>query len=126
MSEFDQRRLVRRVFSSPLVLLLLAGVLFFLVRGVWSIYLKERVSVSELKLAQERLLKLEGRQKALAAATEKLSTESGIEYEIRDRLQMAKAGEKQIVIVDSPSAASQITPAPRSFLQKIINFFTIR
>ena len=126
MSEFEQNRRIRRILLSPVVLVLLAILLFFLARGVWNIYVKDRASISELNSSKERLAKLQSRQETLVVSTEKLSTESGVEYEIRDRLQMARAGERQIVIVDSPGTANPTISPPKNFLQKIWDFFTIR
>ena len=111
---------------SPVVLVLLAILLFFLARGVWNIYVKDRASISELNSSKERLAKLQSRQETLVVSTEKLSTESGVEYEIRDRLQMARAGERQIVIVDSPGTANPTISPPKNFLKKIWDFFKIR
>ncbi|MDO8590900.1 MAG: septum formation initiator family protein [bacterium] len=126
MREFEHKRKVRGILSSPLVLLPLAIIFFFLIRGTWNIYLKDRASVAELISSQERLAKLQDRQATLMAATKKLSTESGIESEIRDRFQMAKEGEREVVIVDSSTEQIQRLSAPRNFLQKILDFFTIR
>lgn len=124
MSEFYQKRRLGRVLSSPLVLICLGIMLFFLARGTWNIYLKDRESLAELKSSQERLVKLQARQATLVAVTQKLSTDSGIEEEIRDRFQMAKAGEKEIVIVEGAPAENQTISPSKSFLQKILGFFT--
>ena len=126
MREFEHKRKIRKILSSPLVLLPLAIILFFLIRGTWNIYLKNRDSGIELRLAEERLARLEERQSVLAAGIDRLSTESGIEGEIRDRFQMAKEGEKAVVIVDAPSKPVQLALPEESFLQKIWDFFTIR
>ena len=126
MREFEHKRKVRRILSSPLVLLPLAVLLVFLVRGTWNIYVKNRDGIAELRLAQERLARIEERQSTLSAGIEKLNTESGIEGEIRDRFQIAKEGEEVIVIVDAESEQKQLPMSQESFLQKIWNFFTIR
>ena len=126
MREFEHKRKVRRILSSPLVLLPLAVLLVFLVRGTWNIYLKNRDSCAELQLAEERLARLEERHKTLSAGIERLGTDSGIEGEIRERFQMAKDAEQAIVIVDAPSKPKQLPLPEESFLQKIWNFFTIR
>ncbi|MBI2476446.1 MAG: septum formation initiator family protein [Candidatus Taylorbacteria bacterium] len=126
MREFEHKRKVRKILSSPWLLLPLAVVFFFLVKAVGNIYLKDRASAAELRSSQERLARLEDRQSRLAAATEKLKTESGIESEIRDRFQMAKPGEREIVIVESAPEQNQTAAVSRSFLQKIWDFFTIR
>ncbi len=126
MREFEQKRKARKILSSPLMLFPLAIIFFFVARGTWNIYLKESVSVAESRLSKERLARLQDRQDKLSVATQKLGTESGIESEIRDRFQMARPGEREIVIVESPTEQNQTAAVSRSFLQKIIDFFTIR
>ncbi len=126
MREFEYKRKFRRVLSSPLVLLPLAVLLVFLVRGAWNIYVKNRDSAAELHLAEERLARLAERHAALSAGIEKFQTESGIEGEIRERLQMAKEGERAVVIVDDENKPKQLPLSEPNFLQKIWDFFTIR
>ncbi len=126
MREFEHKRKVRKIASSPFVLVPLAIILFFLVRGVWNTYRRDRESVELLQVSEERLIRLKGRETQLSAATVKLSTESGIEEEIRDRLQMAKDGEREIVIVDNGDTSRSVASSSPTFLQKIWNFFTIR
>lgn len=126
MREFEYKRKIRKILSSPLVLLPLAVILLFLAQGTWNLYVKNRDSGLQLRLAQERLSRLEERQRALSTGIERLKTESGIEAEIRDRFQMAKEGEKAVVIVDSSSKPVQLELSEEGFLQKIWNFFTIR
>lgn len=123
MREFEHKRKVRKILSSPLVLLPLAILLIFLARGTWNIYVKNRDSAAELRLAEERLARLEERHKTLMAGVARLNTESGIEGEIRDRFQMAKEGERAVVIVDAPSKPVQLELSEDGFLQKIWDFF---
>ncbi len=104
----------------------LALIAFFSARATWNIYLKDRDSVVELQTSQERLAKLEGRQAELSVATAKLSSESGIEGEIRDRYQMARQGEKEVVIVENPSSNQATLIVKKGFFQKIIDFFMKR
>ena len=126
MREFEQKRTARKIMSSPIVLVILAVVLFFVARGTWSIYRKNSDSNTELSGALARLAKLTDRQATLAQSVAKLKTDSGVEEEIRDRFQVAKEGEHEIVIVDATSS-SVSNPQPRaSFLQKVWDFFTIR
>src|SRR3989344_334250 len=124
MREFERKRSMRVVLSSPLILILLGIILFLTARGAWNIYLKDRASNTELRLAEERLARLQSRQTTLISATQKFSTESGIESEIRDRFQMAKPGEREIVIVESELEQDLSVNPSRSFLEKIVDFFT--
>lgn len=126
MREFEHKRKFRKILSSPFVLVPLAIIVVLLVRGTWNIYLKDRDSVAQLIAAQERLAKLESRQEQLSVATVKLSSDAGVESEIRDRFQMAKKGEKEIVIVENSAAGEQKVPVKKSFFQRIFDFFTTR
>jgi cell division protein FtsB len=125
MNEFEQKRKIRKILLSPLVLIPLAVILIFVVRGTWAIYLKDLGSSAELNLAEERLARLRDREANISGMIDKLSTESGVESEIRDRFQMAKDGEQEIVILDAQKTPSVgATPSKPNFLQKIWNFFT--
>ena len=124
MREFQQKRSIRKIFSSPVVLALLATMLFFVARGTLSIYHKYYDSGDELQGAVVRLAKLQDRQTALAQAVKKLTTDSGVEAEIRDRFQVAKEGEREIVIVDATSSGVSNSQPRVNFLQKIWDFFT--
>jgi cell division protein FtsB len=126
MREFEHKRRIRKILSSPLFLVPMAVVLFFLAKGTWDIFEKDRESVTELRFAQDRLARAQERQAKIADSTQKLKTGSGVEGEIRDRLQMAKAGEQEIVILDPVVNTVTTSPTSPSFLQKIWNFFTIR
>ncbi len=126
MREFEKKRNFRYLRYSYFVTIPLAVVLVFLARGTWNLYLKDREALEDLKSTQLRFEKLKERQKSLTASVEKLSTDSGIESEIRDRLQMAKEGEKEIIIVNSDADKEELEPIQPTFLQKLVNFFTIR
>ncbi|MSR78777.1 MAG: hypothetical protein EXS59_01365 [Candidatus Taylorbacteria bacterium] len=127
MRDFERRRKVKKILESPLVLIPMAIFIVFLARSTWDLYLKRKVSVSDLNLASERLARLDDRKDKLASAINSLQTETGIEGEIRDRLQRAREGEKEVVIVDGESVTKKIEFDSKSgFLQKIWDFFTIR
>ncbi len=127
MRDFERKRRTKKILESPLVLILIAVLLVFLAKGTWNLYQKSKGSESDLNLAKERLSRLEERKDKLAGAINSLRTETGMEGEIRDRLQMAREGEKEIVIVDDESATKKVESESKSgFLQKIWDFFTIR
>ena len=127
MNEFEQKRRIRKILYSPLTLIPFTILLLFLMRGTWNIYEKNRSSSVELNASNDRLVKLQGRQTELNGMIGKLNTESGVEGEIRDRFQMAKAGEQEVVIVEpDKNQNSTTTSSEPGFLQKIWNFFTIK
>lgn len=125
MNEFEQKRRIKRILLSPAVLVILAVILVLMVRGTWAIYQKNRSSSNALNLSEDRLLKLQSRENELSGMIEKLHTESGVEGEIRDRFQMAKEGEREIVIVeDAGSQNNSAVSLEKTFFQRIKSFFT--
>ena len=126
MREFEQKRKVKRVLSSPIVLILFGIILLFLARSTWGIYVKDRDSTALLRSSESRLAELQDREHTLASSINKLQTESGIEAEIVDRFEMAKAGEQEVIIVETPAKQTAAVHQAPGFLQKIWDFFTIR
>jgi len=125
MNEFEQKRKIRRILSSPFVLIPLVVILLFVIRGTWSIYGKNRSSLEELNLAEDRLARLQEKETELSGMIKKLNTESGVEGEIRERFQMAKEGEQEVVIVEPPESEKTAGGSSESsFWQKIRGFFS--
>jgi len=75
-------------------------VLLALVFPAVKVYKKSRLSVKKFQEIKEEMAGLEKRNAELAAEAARLESESGREGEIRKRFDVAKLGEKIIVIVD--------------------------
>ena len=71
-----------------------------LVFSAVKVYKKSRLSVKKFQEIKEEMAGLEKRNAELAAEAARLESESGREGEIRKRFDVAKPGEKIIVIVD--------------------------
>ncbi len=109
MHEFQQKKKIRKILYSPLVLIILALVLVVLIRGVWNVYNKERLSSENLEQEQAELAKLEERERSLASSFDYLKTDQGIESEIRTKFRAVKEGEKVSVIIDDKTPTSSAT-----------------
>jgi cell division protein FtsB len=109
MQEFQQKKKIRRILYSPVTLVVLAILLLILVKGVWGVYVKEKLSSDNLNQEKNELAKLEDREKSLAASFEYLKTDQGIENEIRTKFRAVKEGEKLSVIVDEKTPTSSTT-----------------
>lgn len=103
MFNFHQKRKIRRFLYSPLTLVPLAIVVFFLWSSVWNVYTKERETrvKREMKTAELHLLKTS--TASLEAEIERLSNERGKEEEIRSKFEVARENEHVVVIVDPKS-----------------------
>lgn len=100
MKEFRQKHIIRqRIYSKPVILLLLV-ILFFIAHGTWNVFKRSHQSDQKLVLAEESLAKFEEKRDTITQEIERLETNVGIEEEIRSKFDLAREGEKSIVIVD--------------------------
>ena len=100
MREFRQKHIIRqRIYSKPVILLLLV-ILFFIANGTWNVFKKSHQSNQKLTVAEENLIELEEKRDTITLEIERLETNIGIEEEIRSKFDLAREGEKSIVIVD--------------------------
>jgi len=120
MREFSRKRKVRQFMFSIPVLILLFIILFFVAKGSWGVYKKYSLSKSELENSQSDLAVLEEKKQTIETKIEKLQTETGIEKEIRSKFDVAREGEKLIVIVED-KVAEEIVVEKKGFFG---NFFT--
>jgi len=126
MLEFQEKQKTRKLIYSnwSLIILSIAAVLMFF--SLAKIYVKSR----EAKAKNEEIINIleaaKERGLSIKEGIERLEGEFGAEKEIRDRFDVAKPGEKAIVIINR----SEETPSPpekkESFILKlwhVINIF---
>jgi cell division protein FtsB len=100
MRELEQRRHPIYVLSLRFFTVVLLLVAFVLIKGVWGIYNKERGTYSGRAQAEKELLDIENRETSLRAEIARLRSPQGVEEALRQQFDMAKEGERVIVIVD--------------------------
>lgn len=102
---------LRRLYSWPVLLILLASVLL-LGFSVHGLYVKSRTAEANRREAEMRLESLQGRKAELDAELERLSTDEGVETEIRTRFPVAKPDEGVIQIVGEKKVEEATTSSP--------------
>ncbi|TSC56608.1 MAG: hypothetical protein Greene041679_508 [Parcubacteria group bacterium Greene0416_79] len=125
MREFQQKRKMRRALYSRVTLLVLLALLVVVARGALNVYKKERESRKQLDRVDAELSVLETRRAALAEQIERLKTPAGIEAEIREQFQVAKPGERMVVIVEEKGGEAAEPPQQRSFFSRFLGIFRI-
>lgn len=102
----SNRKYWYRLMHNPFVAIVALVLLFFLARSAWNMH-RSADSVST-KLAQRssELEKLREDQANLSAKIDSLSTQTGIESELRTKYRAVKAGESVAVIVGEDQTAS--------------------
>lgn len=106
MLSFQQKRLLRRVVSSRLMHGVLLVVLVFAGMSAYGRY-SIAVEMAARKEAIEReLAELEARRAALSEEVEYITSERGIEAEMRRQFDVAREGEQVVIIVDEPVSSA--------------------
>lgn len=111
MSEFNRKN-KHSFWHSPLVLIVLFGLLLLFMYNIMGLIEKQRETTKKKELILDQIETLRNREKSLSLDIEKLKTEDGVEETIRDKYQVVKEGEKMVVIVEegekkSPSATKE-------------------
>jgi cell division protein FtsB len=122
--DFHEKRRIKRILYSKPTLIILTLLVIWLFFAVWSIYKKERDTRLRRIEQREVLNELQGREKSLKEEIERLSTERGIEEEVRSKFEVGKEGEKVFIIVDNPEKENSPEDDSKDGLwQKIFNWF---
>jgi cell division protein FtsB len=100
---------------------LLTILLLVLARGVWILYVKHRIATSEQITIEQKLLQAEKRLDDLSQEVVNLETDRGIEESIRTKFNVAKPGEKTVVLV-APATSTSVVEN-KSLWDKIQSFF---
>lgn len=101
---YEKRKLKRIVYTRAAVVLLLMPTLL-LAYATYNAFLKERQTAQRREAIAAELGALEKREQALQEEIERLSTDRGIEEEIRSKFDVGRKGEKLIVIVEPEQEA---------------------
>jgi len=99
MAEFNSKN-KQSFWHSPLVLIVLFGVLVLFVYNMINLIEKERETTKKRNQILSNIETLRNREESLTKDIEKLKTEEGVEETIRDKYQVVKEGERMVVIVD--------------------------
>ncbi|MCL9972308.1 MAG: septum formation initiator family protein [Candidatus Pacebacteria bacterium] len=116
------QRLVKRalLWGGVVVLVSISGLI---AHSTWEVYGKMvTVKAERLEAEEEREL-LRARTEELSASLKLLSTDRGIEEEIRSRYPLVKPGEVEIVLMERPGAeAPPVVPVEPSFWGTVRSF----
>ena len=124
MFDFYERRKMRNVVYSKPVLILFLGVSIFMLYSVWGVFEKEKDTRVKKNQRAAILADLEEREEVLRDEIERLNTEKGIEEEIRSKFEVAKDGEKVIVIVEPPEEVNTTDiKQKRGLIKRILDLF---
>jgi cell division protein FtsB len=117
---YEQRRDPTRLMWRRLAAAMLLIVVAISVRGVWGVYKKAQESYALRVEAEAKLNDLKQREAELRADISLLSTDRGVEEQLRERYDLGKDNEGVVVIVEPPAPPAE--PRPSNF-QKFKGWF---
>ncbi len=123
MNDFQRKRKIRKVLYSRGVMAGVFLLLLLISKATWGLYAKERESKKNLDRVEGSLAALTIRKERLQSDIARLNTPEGIESEIREQFQVAKPGEKMVMLVDDPHSTPAEPPPPRSLMSRFFDLF---
>lgn len=115
MHEYQARHRIKRILYSKISVVALAITAIILGRSVLDVYFKERDSAQKISSAQAALEKLNDRSETLNTEIQSLKTTDGLESEIRASYNVAKPGEKILVIVEDEKPTTTVQKKEKGF-----------
>lgn len=100
MREFQEKRKFKKIIYSSSFQILFGLVIIFLIFSAVKSYKKSEINANKAEETKKEILALEKRNAELTADIKNLESDSGKESEIRKRFDVAKPGEKILIIVD--------------------------
>lgn len=123
--DFRERFKLRKVLYAKPTIIIMAIFVVLILHSAWRMHEKSLDALSKRDKALEELHVLETRKAELETDVARLSSDRGIEEEIRDRFMVAKEGEKVMIVVapkiDDAHTITVPSDQNSSFLNKIMS-----
>lgn len=115
------KKIERVVLSLPF-LFIVAALVVLVAISAFKMYQTSQGTEETVERLEEERDELTVRQKQLVNTTANLSTQRGIEEEIREKFSVVKEGERVIVLVDDPDASATSTAEDRAWWRSLLDF----
>ena len=112
MATFRERHDPMRLMWRRVIAVILLALIGIAVNGVWGVYKKSHESRDLRTESEATLNDLKSREQELRTDIANLSSDRGVEAELRERYDLAREGESVVVIVDPPAPPPEPTPTP--------------
>lgn len=123
MLDIQQKRKLRAVAYHKITLVVLSIILVLIIRSTWNVYQKKEESQKLKNIAIEYTEGLREKDSQIKSKIDRLSTEVGVEEEIRSKFNVAKDNENIVVVLDSDLEVQSTTTPDEGFWKKIKDFF---
>lgn len=123
MKDFQQRKKIRKVLYSRNVIIVLSIITILLVRGAFGVMQKNIESKKNVVQLDAQLAEARAKNEELSKNIAILSTEEGIESEIRQKFSVSKDGEQVAVIIDAKPVPEEKQLEAKGFFGSIKMWF---
>ena len=124
MKNFQAKKRYKKIIQSKPVLIILGISLLFFIWNIVKLTEKAIETKKNRDIAQNKIIELQNEKNELELKIQKLSTDKGIEENIREKFGFAKDGEGMILVVDDKNKSdSGGTENKNGFLNFLKNLF---
>jgi len=120
MSRTKPKKKQRVLFSLPFLILAM-GLVILVSISAFKMYQTSRDTQETVERLEEERDEMSIRQEQLLNTAADLSTQRGIEQEIREKFSVVKEGERVIVLVDDPDRNSTSTAIDESWWRSLLD-----
>jgi cell division protein FtsB len=115
MRELETKYKTKKILYSTPALLVMCVVVIIFGRGAWGALNKDIDSAKRVDELEAKRNELVARQLELEQGIMRLSTEEGVNVEIRSKFNVTSEGEKFVVLVEPKENQGNASDTPRSF-----------
>ena len=123
MHEFRQKKRQLKFYYSNALIFFLFVIFVLVLKGVWNIYVKERLAIADKIDRVEDIASLKSRKLFLENELNRLKTENGVEREIREKFNVKKEGENVAVIIYATTTEEGIETGS-SIIKNLTSWFS--
>lgn len=121
MTDFKSRYKIKKRIYSKITVFLLLIIVAMIAHGTWGIFQKSRASKQKLAVSNAAYEELQKRYQSMEEEVDYLTTQTGLEEEVRTKYNMAKEGEIVIVLTDDEEKDDNSNqPEEKGFWGKIL------
>ena len=128
MGYLQEHRTFRHKLRSPVLAAVLFIIFLVIANSTWEVYKKDKIARLNKEDSEKQLADLMVRKEYLAGQLKNLSTERGIEGELRTKYQVTKEGEQELVVVDIATTSQDNLPdggvKDKSFWEMIVDMIS--
>jgi ABC-type lipoprotein release transport system permease subunit len=121
MPQRNTNKFQRVIYSIPFLLFLSVMVVIVML-AAWNMYQTNYGTKQRIERLRTEHQELQQREKIISSAAMNVSTERGLEAEIREKFSVAKEGERVIVLIDDDEVPVSVEEKERKWWRNVLSY----